>query len=170
LSVSIVEQEGEYAGLSEIEAFSGECRNGMKFIKLMDDDGNFAYDYQMPKCGHQVFYIYRYGFYEGFPEHSCYVECDNSKCSVALNKDYVDVRCPLGEKCKITVAIENTDICDSVMVKNEFQLVRTVMQFWINNEEKLRKMTSYMILQRCREGLRHIMIFNKIEKTFMDTV
>lgn len=114
-TITLTEVEGEQAGLTEVEAFRQEKNEDLRYIKLMDEEGQFVYDYWTDKDGQEVFSIFSSGIPEG---QEFTVSCDNARCSAVLNGGMLNVNCPVGETAVITVSSGNGEVSDSVCISN----------------------------------------------------
>lgn len=112
-TVALTEVQGN-AGLTEIEIFAEDPKITLPFIKIMDEGGNFVYDYWIDPAGVQRFCVYG----TENPEETCTVTCSNSACSVQWQDGALLVECPAGESCTITVATEDGTMSDSVRIRN----------------------------------------------------
>ncbi len=102
-TLRITEYEGDTPGLTELEAYSGEFDAGESFIKLMNGDGDFAYDYYIEPSGTERFSLYAYGASSalGGYEISC---VGDDGCRAYAEGDDVVVECPVGKRCTVTVS------------------------------------------------------------------
>ncbi len=118
ISVTIVESEGERAGLSEIEAFNKPFSRDYKFLKLMTEDGDFIYDYYINDTGHEYFRLYIRG--ASAEQLDLRVSCSGgSDCRAKLENGLLDVTCPDGQECVVTVASADGTAIDSVRIRNK---------------------------------------------------
>ncbi len=116
-SVRLTAVEGEKAGLTEIEAFPEETPDSRGFVKIMDPEGNFAYDYWIDSRGKAEFTLYRYG---NVPmEADAYtVSCANVDCSAVWKDGCLTVFCPEGESAVVTLSCGEDGPSDSIYVRN----------------------------------------------------
>lgn len=133
-SVSLTKTEGEQAGLSEIEAFGEEPEVDGRFVKLMDVEDNFAYDYLTPPDGMAEFTLYVHGNLPRTLERYI-VEIDGEAGTMELDGNVVRVRCPEGKTVVLKVACSEANVADSVVIRNPGALTRGWMNFWKNAEE-----------------------------------
>ena len=155
-TVTLLETEGQ-AGLTEIEAFGADRAKLPDYGKLMDEAGNFVYDYWIAPRGRQDFLLYTNGW---SPENiSCSV--DNPACTVACEAGRIRVTCPEGERCVLSVQNEAGEAVDRAMIRNPGTLERSWKQFWLKAEEKWtglcesRLLTYRLILVRVAVKLMH---------------
>lgn len=120
-TVTLTETEGEQPGLTEVEAFSEAAQDPFRFIKLMDAEENFVYDYWLNREGEEAFTLYAQGLDAG---EEYLVSCDNDRCEALLENGVLTVRCPRGETAVITVSCRGGEIADSVCVSNPGTLQR----------------------------------------------
>ena len=90
VTVTILEGEGS-AGLTEIEVFGEETQADLEYLKIMDEEENFVYDYWIDPSGSQSFRLYT----SGLEEPQVAVSCDNVKCSAVWQEDMLLVECPV---------------------------------------------------------------------------
>ena len=135
-TLRILSWEGIGAGLTEIEAFSQEHTGFGKVMKLMDTEGNFAYDYWTDRDGSASFEIYAYGCSGGVETAALSVSVSNPECEAVFCDGRVQVKCPAGEETVLTVTNEAEGISDSIYVRNPSGLVRGFTRFYQRIEEK----------------------------------
>lgn len=117
-TVSLLETEGELAGLTEIEVYSERHDYGLRFIKLQNADGDFVYDYYIDKSGGEDFTLYAVGVPEERTEADYTVLVEGEGCSAQLDGGRLHVECPRGKSCVITVASADGTMSDSVRISN----------------------------------------------------
>ena len=116
MTVILTETEGELAGLTEIEAYQETPEETLAYIKLMDADENFVYDYWTDRKGSTELQLYTSGNVGG---NGYSVSWDNEKCSAAIQENgIISVNCPDGEEMVLTVSCEESGISDSVYLSN----------------------------------------------------
>ncbi len=117
ISVTIVESEGDRAGLSEIEAFNKPFSRDYRFLKLMTGSGDFIYDYYINDSGHEYFRLYIRG--ASAEQLDLRVSCyGGSACRAKLENGRLEVVCPDGDECVVTVASADGTAIDSVRIRN----------------------------------------------------
>ena len=117
-SVRIVESEGKRAGLSEVEAFDKPFSRDYKFVKLMTENGDFVYDYYIAPTGHESFRLYIRG--ASMDRLDLRVSCSGGTgCRAKLEDGRLNVICPEGESCVVTVASADGSTMDSVKIRND---------------------------------------------------
>ena len=114
IKITITDFEGNNAGLSEVEAFSYESQNDNHFIKLMDSGGNFAYDYYTDK-DIVDFDVYSNCDIPSLQSDDYSLSCDNNACDIQKAEGLIQVNCPEGERCILTISLNDT-ITDSISV------------------------------------------------------
>lgn len=129
-SVTILEAEGP-AGLTEVEAYHSGEEWRPQYVKIMDDAGNFVYDYWIEEDGEQTFTLYNP---DGMAINND-VFCLNENCSAQWQDGKILVNCPAGERCVIYVTDENGEILDTVVIRNPGKLERSWKNFWIGMEK-----------------------------------
>ena len=128
-TVKITDWDGENPGLSEIEAFETAGESLPEIIKLTDDIENFIYDYVIEKGDRAKLSVYFCGISEQ-DRASVSVSCDNEKCKAELSGDMIEVYCPSGESCNVTVRTEN-GLSDRARISNpkNKKLLKTAVTF-----------------------------------------
>lgn len=124
--ITLISTEGKNAGLGEIEAYAAPDTHRPVLVKLMDAQGNFAYDYCVDQETSE-FLVYTYGEVPGITEENYTLHCDNDAVQVSLEDGKVLVQCPEGESGTIRLSCKNADISDSIYVRNpgKLQEIRT---------------------------------------------
>ena len=132
-TVTLTQVQGD-GGLAEIEAYGRSAEPDVSFVKLTDEDGNFAYDYWIEADGEQTFLLYTAG--EASADRNGYsVSCTGDGCSAVLENGNVRVVCPKGKACVVTVADAQGIYTDTVYVRNPGSLERSWKMFWLRAEE-----------------------------------
>lgn len=134
--VCLEEWEGEEAGLTEIEAFLDPPQRDLLFVKLMDPDGNFAYDYWTNPEGYAEFTVYTYPYEAEAILPADALTCSNAKCQAVLADGKIRVYCPEGESTEITVRWDDR-VSDTICVGNPHTLTRWQCNLFQNVEEAL---------------------------------
>lgn len=101
-TVQITEYEGDVPGLTEIEAYSGDFDTGVSFVKLMNGDGDFVYDYYIEPSGSERFSLYAYGCSAEPDEYEIRCAGDDG-CRAYADGESIVVECPTGKSCEVTV-------------------------------------------------------------------
>lgn len=128
-TVELTELQGE-AGLTELEAFAAKKRQEPRFVKIMDEDENFVYDYWINPEGEQRFEVY----ISGMTEENFSVSCVGDDCDAQLEESGLWVRCPEGKNCIVTVSSEDGSCSDSVYISNPSRVERRWKRFWLDIE------------------------------------
>lgn len=113
-SVTLLEREGETAGLTEVEAYADEEQAAARFLKLVDEEQNFVYDYWMDPKGTQSFGLYSVGLET---EHLT-LTCQGEGCEARLEEGAILVTCPVGRSCVIRVEDPESGASDSAVIRN----------------------------------------------------
>ena len=148
-TVSLLETQGESAGLTEIEAYDGQQDGGLDYVKLENTAGDFVYDYYIDESGQEDFDI----FTDGHAADCVYtVSCDNPDCSASIHGESVSVSCPANQECEITVSNESGKYSDTVLISNPGRFMRStgqaLEQFCRSCvEEKLDESNTYLLIQ-----------------------
>lgn len=133
-AVSLLRREGDMAGLTEVEAFGESSQQDGAFVKLMDAEENFLYDYRTAPEGTGHLQLYTWG---GLPElgSGAYeVRVDNPACTAAVEGDRIRFSCPAGQTGGITVTLGQTGIGDSITIRNPGALSRLWGDLWQRGE------------------------------------
>ena len=136
-AVELTELQGE-AGLTELEAFGAQERQEPRFVKIMDENENFAYDYWIAPEGEQQFRLY----VSGMVDENFAVSCAGDDCDAKLEESGLWVHCPEGKNCIVTVSSEDGSCSDSVYISNPSRVERRWKQFWLNIEEPVFELCS----------------------------
>lgn len=121
-TVTLLETEGACAGLCEIEAFGQPNAAPFSFIKLMDMDGHFAYDYAVDESGTEALQLYTFGSAAALSPGAYKVVCDHAGCSAEISGDRLLVHCLRGAACNVTItSLEDAGISDSILVRNPYR-------------------------------------------------
>lgn len=135
-TVRILATEGTEAGLSEIEAFSGPVTEHGKYIKLMDPQEDFAYDYWTKRDGNARFTLCTYGCQIGSESSDVVLTLSNPECLAEYQNGTILVQCPAGEETVLTVATASGELSDSIWIRNPVDSWRKVTEFYQHLENK----------------------------------
>ena len=117
--IRLLTTEGSRAGLTEIEAFREYREPEATFLKLMDPDGNFAYDYILGFGGTQSFRLYSDGNIPELSVDAYEVQCDNAPgCTVEIRDGALRVACKRGQSATVTIRMKDSGLTDSIFVQN----------------------------------------------------
>lgn len=122
-SIRLIETEGDNAGLTEIEAFSTPPTPGLRYIKLMDAQEDFMYDYCMAGNDTLTIQTYCVGLTND-EQLNLTVHVDNSDCSASIQDGIITLTCPKGSSTVLTVQLEGTDLSDAVRIRHPGSLTR----------------------------------------------
>lgn len=136
-SVSLLEIEGDMAGLSEIEAFRERPEKDGCFIKLMDLDGNFVYDYRTVSDGYGEFSLYIHGDLPEVAEENYAVSTAWGAGTAEFDGNTIRVYCPVGQTVILNVTCSEAGVSDSIVIRNPGAAAREWMDFWKGVEEAL---------------------------------
>ncbi len=117
-TVTLLEWEGELAGLGEVEAFGAATTSVGSLLKMMDMENDFAYDYILDESGFGRFCFYTYGDLPEVDADHYTVASSNEACSVTLEDGVLMVDCPKGQSCTITVTCKDAPVSDTILVRN----------------------------------------------------
>ncbi len=117
--IRLLSTEGSHPGLTEIEAFSEYRQPEAAFLKLMDPDGNFAYDYILGFDGTQSFQLYSDGSIPALSDEAYDVQCDNaSGCTAEIRDGVLRITCKRGQSAIVTIRLKGSTLADSIFVRN----------------------------------------------------
>ena len=145
-TVRILESEGKHAGVSEIEAYSEPPRVPVRYIKLMNGEGDFVYDYRIDRSGREEFDLYS----PGADAESCTVSCEGEGCSAELRGGRVSVSCPRGRSCTVSVSADGGELSDTVYISNPSplrDLGQRIEAFAWHNYSKFQKSELYLFMR-----------------------
>lgn len=137
MELKIESWEGTAAGLSEVEVFESVPDPGLTFVKLMDADGNFVYDYWTDQDGAAVLSLYISGNAPAAQAEAYLVRTDNPLCSVEWEGEDLSVICRAGECCVLTVESADGMLSDSIRVENPGRFRRFATEFWQEAEQRV---------------------------------
>ena len=124
-TVRLLETEGEHAGLTEIEAYSGTHDALPGLLKLTDADGNFVYDYRLSREETEaVLSLYTLNASDSIVDYT--VTCEGEGCTAAIRDGALSVTCPRGRSCTVTVTDKTGTLTDSVYIAHETAAIRLV--------------------------------------------
>lgn len=156
-TVTLLETEGE-AGLTEVAAYGGDVA-AMPFIKVMDREETFLYDYWISPDGYQEFSLYTSGDVPEVSAENYMLSCSNANCSVSWQGDRIAVECPEGEFCELTVSGPDGTVSDTVVIRNPGNGERAWTMFWLRAEETVMRLCEK---QRLHERLVICRLYTKI--------
>ena len=133
-SVSLAETEGDMAGLSEVEAFQASPEQDGRFIKMLDREGNFVYDYLTEPDGSGEFALYLHGNLPEITVENYSVETAWGAGTAVLDGDTVRVKCPAGESMVLNVTCGDAGVSDSIVIRNPGTVARWWSDFWVSME------------------------------------
>ena len=122
-SVQLIETEGAYPGLTEIEAFSSSPDCELRFVKLMDAQGDFMYDYYMTSGNTMTIQIYSVGLTDAEIQNLT-VHTDNPSCTASLQDGVIELTCPKGRSTTLTVQLEGSNLSDTIRIHHPWTLSR----------------------------------------------
>lgn len=136
-SITIIQTQGESAGLTEVCAYSSPQQEDGGFIKLTDENDNFVYDYYISTEGVQSFKLYTYGSAPEVTDGVYKIYCDNKNCKATIKDKTVTVACPVGESCTIKAETADGAFSDSAVIRNPDNKARAATHFWQYLEKNL---------------------------------
>lgn len=158
-TVTILETEGA-AGVTEVEAYAPGEKWQPEYVKIMDETGNFVYDYWIEEDGEQVFSVYN----PGGIDLKCEVSCRSENCSAQWQEDRILVNCPAGESCIIYVTDEDGIPLDTVYIRNPGKLERAWKNFWLGAEKTVMELCE---VKRMHERVFLCRLITKVSERFL---
>ena len=158
-TVTILEREGA-AGVTEVEAYAPREKWRPEYVKIMDETGNFVYDYWIEEDGEQEFSVYN----PGGIGLKCEVSCRNEDCSAQWQEDRILVNCPAGESCIIYVTDEDGIPLDTVCIRNPGKLERVWKNFWLGTEKTVMELCE---VKRMHERVFLCRLITKVSERFL---
>ena len=153
--IRLLETEGDRPGLSELEAFSEWQEPEAAFLKLMDLDGNFAYDYILGFGGTQSFRLYSNGIIPELSPDAYEVSCDNaSGCTAEIRDGVLRVACKRGQSATVTIRMKDSGLSDSIFVQNPS--FRNRLDVALAQKLELIRMEDYELLHLSRAGIQPV--------------
>ncbi len=128
--ITLLETEGDRAGLSEVEAYAEAYQPDGGFLKLMDGEGNFLYDYQIQPGGTGELSLYLWGNLPEVSEENYFINTDSETASAVLENGIIRVSCPPGEEFILRAVCNEAGISDSILVRNPGMMERNWTRFW----------------------------------------
>lgn len=136
-TVTLLETQGELAGLSEIEAFETEPQPDGPFLKMTDREGNFLYDYMTAPDGAGEIHVYTHGDLPELTEQNYHIGTDNDSARAVLEDGVIKVSCPAGESFVLNVTCGGAGLSDSIIVRNPGKLTRVWQDLWQGMEKEV---------------------------------
>jgi len=158
--ITILETEGASAGITELEAFMEPASQVPTYLKIMDTNEDFAYDYQTDRDGKAVFLLYSDGVVSTLDNASYEISCEGNHCSVNIEEGTLVIYLAEGERCKLTVKLKASELSDTIIVRNPSNSERfrqtcqqTIERFYEKNHyllftEKMLENIQYVIKYR----------------------
>ena len=143
--VKLISTEGDHPGLTEIEAFCERQDSKPSFIKIMDIDGNFAYDYIIDNGGSQLFLLYSDGYIPELNSEDYEVLYDDVPgCRAEIQDGFLSVDCSRGQSCTVSIRLKESGLTDSFYVQNPTIMKR--FSIMLSQKLELIKMEDHELL------------------------
>ena len=142
-TVSLKTVQGD-AGITEVEAYDAPNKTDFPFIKLMDDTGNFAYDYWIDPSGEQTFSVYTSGDVPMVMDENYELVCNGEHLTAVWQDNQIVIKCPVGESGTIILSTLDGKISDTVYVRNPNVLTRVWKMFWFHTERVIIELDPYL--------------------------
>lgn len=126
MEVRIVDSNGRNAGLTEVEAFEKQVCQPFSLVKLMDESGDFIYDYWTNISGEETLSLYAIGMAKALSNDEYSVSVSNPRCKAYFMGSQIKVCCPTNEST--TLRVESTDLrySDTVIISNAGKAKRNI--------------------------------------------
>ena len=115
--IVLTETTGARAGISEIEAYSPDKKQGSGFIKLMDEHDDFVYDHFYFDSDEIRLNLYSYN-YDTTLNDGYRIWKSNENASVTIADGQLIVKCPKDQECTIRISSADGLVSDTVKVTN----------------------------------------------------
>lgn len=139
-------------GLSGERVFwpRGGTEAGLSFVKITNAAGDFVYDYFIDPRGRESFELYTSG---AAAEQALLVSCEGERCSARLSGGTLEVICPKGRRCIVTVTSADGSFWDTVLIANPGRFLRetapalenALLRFW---DERLPSSCTWALVNR----------------------
>ena len=116
--IVLTDTTGERAGLTEIEAYSADKKQKAGLIKLMNEQGDFVYDYYLNGRNEISFNLYQYN-YDIQLNNDYKVEVSNERITAVISGRQLVVSCPAGQTGFIKVTSPDGLVSDTVRISNK---------------------------------------------------
>ena len=103
----------------------GSADTELSFAKISDSQGNFLYDYYIDPLGKESLTLYTVG--EADQPYSVNLEGDKCSAKIGLDRT-LDVICPKGRSCIVTVTSADGKYWDTVLISNPGRFQRETAQ------------------------------------------
>lgn len=153
--ISVLETEGTRAGITEVEAFCEPSPTTPTFLKIMDSEENFVYDYWTDRKREAVFTVYSDGVIPVMNTDEYEIICEGDYCSADIEDGMIVVRCAEGETCILSITLKTTGLSDTVLVRNPSKLDRIRLSYHQHMEIFILKDYKQLCLMRVLETLRY---------------
>ena len=134
-NLALTQVQGEEAGLSEIEAFSKYPEPDGRYIKLMDREENFLYDYRTAPDGTGELMLYTHGCLPALTEEDYHIGITGGEGTAVLDDGVIYLSCPSGEEFVLNITCDAAGVSDSIYVRNPGIWKRSWDDFWQKAEE-----------------------------------
>lgn len=155
--ITLLETEGAEAGLSEVEAFAQFPQREGAFLKLMDEEGNFVYDYRTGRDGYAVFRIYTHGDLPEVTGENYTVNTAWDSGAVVLEDGVIRVSCPTGESVVLNVTCNEKGVSDTITIRNPGALERVWTDLW-------QRVEAAVFSKYCKNTQGNLLIPSTLEK------
>jgi hypothetical protein len=137
LEIVLMNTEGSAAGLTELELYSDSYNAPFKFIKLVNSQGDFVYDYYIDSSGVEEFGLYAFGCSDNIADYR--VICIGEDCYASVVGDKLIMHCPEGKSCTLTIMDSTGELSDTVYIQNKkttFIDIGQRLEYYMRNEFK----------------------------------
>ncbi len=126
--IKLLETEGADAGLTEVEVFNATIPADPSFIKIVDKNEDFVYDYFISIKGTETFFLYSDGELPILDNERFVIFCDSYPvCDAKINNQEIQVKCPPGQRCIVKISSVETGLSDTIYIQNPTIIERLVV-------------------------------------------
>jgi hypothetical protein len=137
LEIVLMNTEGSAAGLTELELYADSYEPPFKFIKLVNAQGDFVYDYYIASSGAEEFGLYAFGCSDDIADYR--VICIGEDCYASIVEGRLIMHCPEGKSCTLTIMDSTGELSDTVYIQNKkttFIDIGQRLEYYMRNEFK----------------------------------
>jgi hypothetical protein len=137
LEIVLMETEGSQAGLTELELYADSYEPPFKFIKLVNAQGDFVYNYYIDSSGAEEFGLYAFGCSDDISDYR--VICIGEDCYASIVEGKLIMHCPEDKSCTLTIMDSTGELSDTVYIQNKkttFIDIGQRLEYYVLNEFK----------------------------------
>jgi hypothetical protein len=137
LEIVLMNTEGSAAGLTELELYADSYEPPFKFIKLVNSQDDFVYDYYIDSSGAEEFGLYAFGCSDDINDYR--VICIGEDCYASIVNGKLIMHCPEDKSCTLTIMDSTGELSDTVYIQNKkttFIDIGQRLEYYVLNEFK----------------------------------